>query len=103
MEDQGVWAIILTSAGVAAVISLLGSLINASLDRNARRQELLLSKAVDIAIVRSERALAIWQASEPGTKLTLQDDIVSVETYYGWLKELWRTGSLPPDADLGRS
>lgn len=41
--------IVLTSAGVAALISAGATFLNAHLERKARRRELALSKALDIA------------------------------------------------------
>jgi hypothetical protein len=93
---------VLTSAVVAAIISSAVSLFSAHLERKGRKMELLLSKAIDLAVANSQRAITIWTRSGPNAKLTLQDDLISAEAYYLWLNELYTKGRLPPDGELER-
>ncbi len=78
---------------MSGAITLLGQ----HLERRARRNELLLTKALEMAIRRSDIALKAAELS--GTRWTLIDEVISAETYLRWLKELLYTGKLPPDAE----
>jgi len=89
--------LVLTSAGVAALVSGLVTLLSQHLERRSRRNELLLSKALDLAITRTDRVLKIVDAA-PGSAATLYDDAFLAETYYRWFQHLLAHGKLPPDA-----
>src|SRR5882762_6172639 len=93
--------LVLTSAGVAAVVSALITLVGQSLERRSRRDELTFSKALDLAITRSERLIKLVDAS-PGSTAMLYDDAFQAETYYQWFRHLLTHGELPPDAAPGR-
>jgi hypothetical protein len=89
--------LVLTSAGVAALVSGVITLLSQYLERRSRRNELILSKALDLAITRTDRVLKMVDAA-PGRSATLYDDAFLAETYYRWFQHLLAHGKLPPDA-----
>ena len=97
---NNIWLTVLTSAAVGVLVSSIVTLIGQSLERRARRNELLLVKALEIAAER--RKLAMEVAEKTGVTASLVDDTINAETYFRWLKSLLDTGKLPPDADKGR-
>jgi hypothetical protein len=94
------WLVVLTSSAVGVLVSSVVTLLGQYLERRARRDELLLAKACEMAARRTE--IAVQAAKDAGAGVSLQDDVINAETYYRWLKELLATGKLPPDADKGR-
>jgi hypothetical protein len=94
------WLTVLTSAAVGVLVSSFVALLGQYLERRARRDELLLTKAVEMAAER--RKLAMEVAEKTGATASLLDDAIVAETYFRWLKKLLETGKLPPDADQGR-
>jgi hypothetical protein len=94
------WLTVLTSAAVGVLVSSFIALLGQYLERRARRDELLLTKAVEMAAER--RKLAMEAAEKTGATASLLDDAIVAETYFRWLKQLLETGRLPPDADKGR-
>jgi len=86
------WPAILASAGVAAFVSSGMGLLGQHLERNARRKELLLQQAVQLADLQqrlvfdvakdSQRPAAIWDAA-----------VMAAEYYHG-LEDLLKTGRL---------
>jgi hypothetical protein len=94
------WLIVLTSSAVGVLASSVVSLFGQHLERRARRDELILAKACEMAVHRTE--IAVQVAKNTGGGLSLRDDVINAETYYRWLKKLLATGKLPPDADAGR-
>ena len=94
------WPLILTSAGVGAIVSAGVTFIGQVLERGARRRELLLSKAIELAQRDNDRATHLWEKT--GVPAKIQDDIVSAETYFKWLDHLWKHGSLPDDPAIER-
>jgi len=94
------WLTVLTSAAVAVLVSGMITLIDHVLERRARRAELLLTKACEMAVRRTDIVLQV--AKDTGGGVSLVDDVVNTETYYRWLKSLLDSGKLPPDADKGR-
>jgi hypothetical protein len=91
------WLTVLTSAAVAVLVSGAITLLGQYLERRARREELLLTKALEIAIRKNDVMMKTVELS--GTHATLQDEVISAEIYLRWLKELLYTGKLPPDAE----
>lgn len=89
-------AVVLTSAGTAALVSGLLSLLGQHLERKSRREELVFERAIDVAISRREAALRV--SEETGRGFKLYDDVVVAETYYRWLSGLLDEGELPPEA-----
>jgi hypothetical protein len=88
--------LVLTSAGVAAFVSGLITLVGQHLERRARREEILIQKALEIAVHRSGLALDV--AKSTGVEASLYDEVINAATYYRWLKELLYKGVLPEDA-----
>jgi len=94
------WLTVLASAAVGAVTSSIVTLIGQLLEGRARRDELLLVRALELAAARREFVLEA--AEKNGQTASLVDDAIVAETYFRWLKSLLETGKLPPDADKGR-
>ena len=94
------WATVLTSAAVGVLVSGLLTLLGQHLERKARRDELILTKALETAMHRTKVAVDV--ARNSGAGLSLADEVICAETYVRWLKHLMKTGSLPPDADKSR-
>jgi hypothetical protein len=90
--------LVLTSAGIAAIVSGLITLVGQFLERRARRQELLLSEALKLAHARTQLVLELVR-EEQGSA-ALQDDVFLAETYFQWLNHLLARGKLPPDAQV---
>lgn len=91
------WLIVLSSAAVGVLVSGAITLLGQHLERRARRDELLLTKALEMAIRKSDVTMKVVELS--GSRATLQDEVISAEIYLRWLKELLYTGKLPPDAE----
>lgn len=91
------WLNVLTSAAVAVLVSQAMTLLGQYLDRRARREELLFTKALEMAIRKNEVMIKTVELS--GSRAVLQDEVISAEIYLRWLKELLCTGKLPLDAD----
>lgn len=94
------WLVVLTSSAVGVLVGGIVTLIGQYLERRARRDELLLTKALEAAM--QKRELVMKVADKTGATASLVDDVINAETYYRWLKTLLDTGKLPPDADVGR-
>jgi hypothetical protein len=94
------WPLLLAAAGVGALVSTVGTLVGQRLERAARRRELLVKAAIDLAERSTDRALRIGEINE--IQVQLQDSIVSAETYYQWLLHLFEHARLPDDPRLKR-
>jgi len=66
-------------------------------ERCARRDELILSKAYDMAIERIR--IKVEGAKIAGVTVTLPDTLWLVEGYIRMLRYVMRHGKLPPDAE----
>jgi hypothetical protein len=91
---------VLTSAAIGVLVSSVFTLLAQYLERRSRRNELLLTKALEMAIRKSDITLEAAKLSS--RNVTLVDDVISAETYLRWLKSLLRSGNLPADADKGK-
>jgi hypothetical protein len=91
------WLTVLTSAAVGVLVSGAITLVGQHLERRARQDELLLTKALEMAIRKNDVMIKTVELS--GSRATLQDEVISAESYLRWLKELLYTGKLPPDAE----
>lgn len=80
---------LLSSAAVGAFVSSLMTIIAGWRERKSRREELLLSKATEMARLR-----AAFVASTTGGKI--EPDILLTEDYYLSLKHLMEHGCLDP-------
>ncbi len=97
---MGTFTTVLTSAAVGVLASGLITLLGHYLERRARRDELILTKALEMAVHRTELGRKI--AESDSVAVSYDDDVVRAETYARWLKSLLKTGQLPPDADQVR-
>jgi hypothetical protein len=83
---------IITSAAVGALVSAAVTLIGAALERRARRKELLLTKAIDLATDRTRTYIEL--AEKSGRPVGLIDNIFLAEDYYQELSLLLEKGKL---------
>jgi hypothetical protein len=95
-----IWIVVVSSA-VGVFVSGVLTLVGQYLERRSRRDELLLSRAIEVATKKSENALKA-SAQNPYIGAWLVDDVINAEKYYRWLKSLLDNGRLPPDADNER-
>ncbi len=86
---------IVTSAAVGAVSGSIISFWGAILERKARRKEILLNKAVELAIERARFVKEI--AKETSRAASIQDAAVMSATYFNWLEHVLDKGSLPEE------
>lgn len=89
-------ATIIISAAIGGLAAAVVNLIGQILERRSRREELLLAKAVDLAVERVRFAFEV--AKESGQSASLRDAGITCATYYKWLAHLLDKGELPPDA-----
>ncbi len=92
------WLAILGSAAVGVVVSTVITLIGQFWERRARRKELLLSKAIELAIRRTDIGMRL--ADKTGKLVILPDDAMLAAGYYNDLKHLLDKGDLPAEAKL---
>lgn len=88
---------IITSAAVGGIAGSAISFVGTILERRSRRKEMLLSKAVELAIHRFESLIRV--AKETGRSTNLQDPAVMSATYFRWLEHILDKGTLPSDAE----
>lgn len=87
---------VITSAAVGAVAAAIVNVLGQALERRSRRRELLLAKAVELAVERVRFAFEVAKASNH--KAALKDPGITCATYYKWLSHLLDKGELPSDA-----
>jgi len=87
------WITILTSAAVGALISAGIAFIDRHLERRARRKELLLVKAIDLAYRRTDTIMKIADKNRQGA--ALRDDVSLAADYFSYLNHLLDHGVLP--------
>jgi hypothetical protein len=92
MSWSNVVLIVLSSAAVGALVSSLLTLMGSALERRARRRELLLSKAIELAFNRTQTAMTA--AEKMGSKFVLHDNASLAATYFKELETLLNTGDL---------
>ncbi len=92
--DSDQLATIITSAAVGALSAAIITFIGQVLDRRARRKELLLSKAIELAMARREMIMRVVEQTS-GTTAELWDDAVLSAEYFTVLKHLIEKGDLP--------
>ncbi|HMI89302.1 MAG TPA: hypothetical protein VK550_34730 [Polyangiaceae bacterium] len=91
------WETIVTSAAVASFVSTGITAFGQYLERRARRSELLLKHAVELAFARRKVAMRI--AEKDGKVANLVDDVLLTERYYQSLGSLLEHGRLPLDVE----
>ena len=84
---------VLTSAAVGALVSVVGTAIGQYIERNARRKELLLSKALELAFSRQNLVMKVADAA--GGKAEIQDAATLAAEYYRVLEHVMENGTLP--------
>ncbi|MCI0722108.1 MAG: hypothetical protein L0338_24520 [Acidobacteria bacterium] len=92
---------IITSAAVGAIVSTLITLLGQYLEREARRRELLFTKAIEMAVQHTEILMRV--AEKSGKAVYLYDNVVKAERYHRWLCHLYERGELPPEAQKFRA
>lgn len=97
---MNIWVTVLTSAAVGVLVSGLITLLGQYLERSARRKELLLTKALEMAIRKSDLLMKTVEVS--GGRATLLDEVITSEIYLRWLESLLKSGKLPPEAEKFR-
>lgn len=83
---------IITSAAVGALASALVNLIGQAIERKARRKELLLTKAMELAFARRE--LLMKAVERTGQTVGLRDDVSVAADYFAELTSLLDKGRL---------
>ena len=86
---------IITSAAVGAIVSALINIVGQYFERESRRKELLLSKAVEMAIERARFTFDVAKASN--ARADIPDQAVMAATYYQWLKDILYRDKQPQD------
>lgn len=84
---------IVTSAAVGALVSSAIALVSQALERRSRRRELLLAKAIELAISKRDFVLKATQGT--GRRTQFMDDAVAAAEYYTALDHLLKKGELP--------
>lgn len=90
---------IVTSAAVGALVAGAMTLFGQWRERLARRKELLLSRAIELAFAR--RKFVTEAADRAGARAYLKDDVSFAADYYQILEHLMDHGKLP-DAFLAK-
>jgi hypothetical protein len=89
------WVLIGTSAAIGALVSSAIAEVGKWRERKTKREELLLTKAIEMAQVRFANMMTICK--DTNTKANLQPEIEMAEDYHHYLKYLLERGTLPPD------
>lgn len=98
MNTTPTWILVLGSAAVGALISSVISELGKSREQKSRREELLLTKAIELSNVRLNTLQEIAAATKGTGYVAIPDSAHMAEVYYGWLKQLMETGKLPEEA-----
>ncbi|MGB9429645.1 MAG: hypothetical protein WCC11_07180 [Gammaproteobacteria bacterium] len=99
MDAQGIstfWLAILGSAAVGALVSAGITFIGQLLERRARRKELLLSKAIDLAFRCTDIGMKL--AEKMGRPIEIQDDVMLAAVYFKELQYLIDKGDVTDEA-----
>lgn len=87
--------IIITSASVGALISTSITLLGQYFERKSRRKELLLSKAIEMGLSKTEFAAKV--AKDFHKTIILTDAVILAAAYYKELSVLLKTENLSKD------
>jgi hypothetical protein len=83
---------------MSAVLTIAGQLFGQRLERQARRRELFLTKAIELARWKNERTYAL--ASKPGNgKWYIHDEIYLARAFVDDLERLFTSGKLTPNSE----
>lgn len=91
------WASIVTAAAVGSIASSAITLIGQHLERIARRRELLLTKAIELARIKNDRTVQVTIASRSQAKI--DDEVYLARAFFEELEHLFRAGKLPVNAE----
>ena len=83
------------AAGIGALVSSLVALLGQHLDRQNRRQELLLTTAVNLSLAETTKLLEAAKLS--GRTVGLWPEIILVHRNYESLTKLFKDGKLPDE------
>lgn len=89
--EANAWILIGTSAAIGALVSSVIAEIGKWRERKAKREELLLSKAIEMAHARFEHLLAEEFSGK------VMPEIEMTAMYHRWLSHLLDKGKLPAD------
>jgi hypothetical protein len=93
MENMTVWTTIITSAAVGALVAGILTLIGQAFERSARKKDMLLAKAIELAVARRE--FTIRAAEQAGADAELRDDVFAAADYYRILEQIREKGQVP--------
>jgi hypothetical protein len=85
----------LIGAFVSSVVSGLMTMFGQYLERKSRQRELLLVKAIELAVER--RKLIVETAEKEGLPASLVPDIYTAAEHMTWLEHILREEHLPPN------
>ena len=86
---------IITSAAVGALASSILSLIGQHLERKSRREELLMVKAIDLAMHKTDLVKELTIKLDKSA--TIHDTVFLAAEYYKDLRHLIKRGGLRPE------
>ncbi len=89
------WVIVLTSAAVGAIASAIINLIGQALERSSRRQEIAVTKAIELTNASREHLQTL--ADRSGNKITSPPIAVTTGGFYRVLLHLMKHDKLPKD------
>jgi hypothetical protein len=84
---------VVTSAAVGAVVSSISVLIGQMLERRARRREIILSKAIELALRRTDLEMELFERVGGPTRPREYSEVAA--EYYRVVEHLFDTGRLP--------
>ena len=91
---------VLTSAAIGALISSLVTFVGQYLERKSRREELIFTKALDMAVEHTQILMRV--AEHSGQEVPLYDNVVKAETYFRCMRHLLEQGELPKEMEKFR-
>lgn len=95
MSFEGV---VLTSAAMAAAVSGLMALIGQMWERKWRLREMMLAKAVEMAVRRTDVQFKNAGEGNAVPKDRIGDEVIHAATYYRWFETIIEGRALPDDA-----
>ena len=95
MDKLQIISLLLGSAAIGALVSSLMTAWTSHLERKSRREELVLSEAINMGQKNMDVALEVARAG--GRPVPIIPLIEMVMDYHKWLKSLLDTGQMPAD------
>jgi hypothetical protein len=96
VDKAQIITLVLSSAAIGALVSSIITLTGQYFERKARREELLLTKSIELAV---QRTNTIIDAAKHGDRpAVLEDNAVLAEKYYQWLRHLIKHNAVPDEA-----